>query len=125
METMLLSETKQLKQKPQEHYNDLIFVNLEDVVCFRNVVEYIIIKILWSFKNNIEDKTEWVKKLYVKFYKISNPIQPIEDVSSIIDSNLSIVFTPIQIFLKHLIISGIAIGYAVAWTSPPRSVIGI
>jgi len=28
METMLLSETKQLKQKLQEHYNDHIFLSI-------------------------------------------------------------------------------------------------
>jgi len=35
----------------------------------------------------------------------ANPIQPIEDISSVIDSNLRIFPTFIQIFLKHLIIS--------------------
>ena len=41
-----VGQTKQLKQKLQEHYNYThIFVNVdgyEDIVCFRSVVEYII-----------------------------------------------------------------------------------
>ena len=49
-----------------------IFVNVkghEDVVCFRNVVEYIINEKLLSFKYSIEDKAEWVVQADAKIMR--------------------------------------------------------
>jgi len=89
-------EAKATRSLQQLH----IFVNAEgheDVVCFRNVVEYTINKKLQSFKNSIEDKAGWVAQIVAKFIhdeikkkKTANLFQPIEDISSIIDSNLRI-----------------------------------
>ena len=62
-----VGETKQLKQKLHEYYNHIFSVNTqghEDVVCFRNVVEYITNEKF--FKNSIEDKAEWVVQTVVK-----------------------------------------------------------
>ena len=41
----------------------------EDIVCFRNVVKYIINEKLWSFKKSIEDKDEWVLQAVAKIIR--------------------------------------------------------
>ena len=68
METVLAklrNWSKSYKRLQRTHF----FVNVEgheNIVCFRNVVEYIINEKLQSFKNSIEDKAEWALQTVTK-----------------------------------------------------------
>ena len=104
-------EAKATKTLQQPH----IFLNAEgyeDIVCFRIVVEDINEK-LQSFKSNIEDKAEWVVQTVMKImwilekrYDCKSYQAPIEDVSSVIDSNLRI-FSSVTIHWTGLLDSHI------------------
>jgi len=88
-----VGETKQMKQKLQEHYRDHIFLSmlkgmkmfiaLEMRLSTSSMKSYSPLRTAQTVAKFMHDETLWKKKT-------ANLIQPIEDVSSIIDRNLRI-----------------------------------
>ena len=128
---------KRLKQKLQEHYQDYIFfANIEgrdNVICFRNMAEYVINQKWQSKRNDTECEAEHIVIMAAKIIRdeirgkeYDQSSYPTNEDISDIEKGKQWIPHHLLAFLKIVVLSEVkqnSIGHAIVQSSRPRSVI--